>query len=138
MLWYNDKRKKSGDIVRRKIKSELKNLTTNEITNHNSNCIVNQNKIKYQDNDTSYEIRIKNNEIIVIRDNSKFTHAMQFQKGKTHKSNYLLKEPDLNLELNIKTKELDIKEDKIYIKYEILESNNIFEYKIELEDILWV
>lgn len=59
MLWYNDKRKKSGDIVRRKIKSELKNLTTNEITNHNSNCIVNQNKIKYQDNDTSYEIRIK-------------------------------------------------------------------------------
>ena len=55
-----------------------------------------------------------------------------------YKSNYLLKEPDLNLELNIKTKELDIKEDKIYIKYEILESNNIFEYKIELEDILWV
>ena len=50
--------------MRRKIKSELKNLTTNEITNHNSNCIVNQNKIKYQDNDTSYEIRIKNNEII--------------------------------------------------------------------------
>ena len=122
--------------MRRKIKSELKNLTTNEITNHNSNCIVNQNKIKYQDNDTLYEIRIKNNEIIVIRDNSKFTHAMQFQKDKTHKSNYLLKEPDLNLELNIKTKELDIKEDKIYIKYEILESNNIFEYKIELEDIL--
>ena len=102
--------------MRRKIKSELKNLTTNEITNHNSNCIVNQNKIKYQDNDTSYEIRIKNNEIIVIRDNSKFTHAMQFQKDKTHKSNYLLKEPDLNLELNIKTKELDIKEDKIGTK----------------------
>lgn len=122
--------------MRRKIKSELKNLTTNEITNHNSNCIVNQNKIKYQDNDTSYEIRIKNNEIIVIRDNSKFTHAMLFQKDKTHKSNYLLKESGLNLELNIKTRELDIKEDKIYIKYEILESNNIFEYKIELEDIL--
>ena len=82
-------------------------------------------------------VKVEDNTVVVeMIKNDKFTHAMQFQKDKTHKSNYLLKEPDLNLELNIKTKELDIKEDKIYIKYEILESNNIFEYKIELEDIL--
>lgn len=123
--------------MRKKIKSELINLTTNENIRNENHCIVNNNKIKYKDNDNiKYEIYIKNNEVIIVRDNHEFNHAMQFKKDKICKSDYLLKKQDLKLELNIKTIELNIKDKLIYIKYEILESNNIFEYKIKLEDII--
>lgn len=127
--------KLGGKIMRKKITSELINLTTKEKNTYQTNCIFVKNKIKYQENDTKNEINIKSNQIILIRENNDIKHLMFFKENETLESEYIIKNPNLNLTLNIKTKKLTIKKNSIYLKYEIIESKNIFEYKIELEDI---
>lgn len=122
-------------FIKIKVKGYLKNLTENTIDLIETKAIKNSNKINYFIDNTKYEIIINNNKITLLRENNEFSHGMIFQKNITNKSEYYLKESNYSLEFNIKTTNLIIKENKIDITYEILESENIYNYVLEMSDV---
>lgn len=121
--------------MKKKISMKTVNQTSKEAININCTCIFNKNKIKYIHDSINYSIIINKNNLIITRENKEFLNYMIYQNNKNTLGNYLLKENNMNFDLNIKTEELIIKENNIYIKYKILESKNIFEISIEMEDI---
>ena len=51
-------------------------------------------------------------------------------------SNYLIKENNCDVDIDIDVIDLKIDDDIIYIKYLISETNCIYEYKLEMRDVL--
>lgn len=51
-------------------------------------------------------------------------------------SNYLIKENNCDVDIDIDVIDLKIDDDIIYIKYLISETNCIYEYKLEMSDVL--
>ena len=49
-------------------------------------------------------------------------------------SEYLLKENDLTIELNIKTSLVEIEDNYIKVRYLVIDSDNEYEYSIEMSD----
>lgn len=121
--------------MKKKITMNNTNLTTKEQLNIKCTCIFNKNKIKYIHDCTNYLIISNKNNVIIKRENNEFINNMIFELNKKTIGNYILKEKNLNFDLSIKIEKLIINENSIYIKYQILESNNIFETNIEMEDI---
>ena len=59
---------------------------------------------------------------------------MTFSQNRSILSEYIIKENNLCVDIEVKTLELLQSEKEIYIKYEIVDSNTIYEYKIIMED----
>lgn len=121
-------------IIRKKIKGYIKNITENTAENISSNAIITKDKITYLNNDIKHTIHIKNNELILIRENNEFKNILTFSLNRSILSEYIVKKEELYLEINIKTLELIITSSYIYIKYLILDSNTTYEYKLFLEE----
>lgn len=113
----------------------LKNITENTIDSFDTTAKINNNQYQYIDNDTTYTIKQQNNTIIFTRENSEMQHTMIFNLNKITTSEYYLKELHTSLEFNIKTNFLNITEQQFKINYQILETNNEYEYIIEMSDI---
>ena len=123
-----------GVIIKVKIKGFLKNLTEKEEEIINTFGIKKDNTISYINNDIKYKIIIELNKIILQRENNEFSHEIKFEQGKTNKSEYFLKELHYSLEFNIETNYIKLTQDKIDIEYKIKETENIYNYVIELSD----
>lgn len=121
-------------IIRKKIKGYIKNITKDTTENISSNAIITKDKITYLNNDIKHTIHIKNNELILIRENNEFKNILTFSLNRSILSEYIVKKEELYLEINIKTLELIITSSYIYIKYLILDSNTTYEYKLFLEE----
>lgn len=121
-------------FIRKKITGYLKNLTENSCEKIEEYAIVTKNKIIYTKNEIKHTIYIKNNEIILIRENSIFKNILTFSLKRSILSEYIVKQDDLCLEVNVNTLELLYNQNKIYIKYVIQESNDVFEYSLMLEE----
>lgn len=121
-------------IIRKKIKGYIKNITKDTTENISSNAIITKDKITYINNDVKHIIYIKNNELILIRETNEFKNILTFSLNRSILSEYIIKKEELCLEINIKTLELSITDKIIYIKYLILDSNTIYEYKLFLEE----
>ena len=121
-------------FIKIKVKGYLKNLTENKTDLINTTAIKKLNKINYLIDNTKYQVIIDNEKITLLRENNEFSHGMIFQKNITNKSEYYLKESGYSLEFNIKTTKLNINDNKIDITYEILESENIYNYVLEMSD----
>ena len=121
-------------IIRKKLTGYIKNITEDTLENISSNAIITKDKITYRNNDVKYIIHIKNNELILIRETNEFKNILTFSLKRSILSEYVIKKEDLCLEINIKTLELSITDKIIYIKYLILDSNTIYEYKLFLEE----
>ena len=86
--------------------------------------------------------RIKSDKIIlddkvtILRENNEFSHEMIFECNKKYSSEYYLKELKYSLEFTIKTLKLNIEKNKIDITYQIIESDNIYNYVLETSDNL--
>jgi len=63
---------------------------------------------------------------------------MLFEKSKKHKTEYYLKNSNYSLEFTILTTKLIVEKNKIDITYKIIESENIYNYVLEMSDNLWV
>ena len=61
---------------------------------------------------------------------------MIFEENIKHKTEYYLKETNYSLEFNILTKKLIIDNNKIDITYKIIESENVYNYVLEMSDKL--
>lgn len=121
-------------IIRKKLTGYIKNINEETLENISSNAIITKDKITYINNNIKHVIHIKNNELILIRETNEFKNILTFSLNRSILSEYVIKKEDLCLEINIKTLELSITDKIIYIKYLILDSNAIYEYKLFLEE----
>lgn len=121
-------------IIRKKLTGYIKNINEDTLENISSNAIIAKDKITYINNNIKHVIHIKNNELILIRETNEFKNILTFSLKRSILSEYIIKKEDLCLEINIKTLELSITDKIIYIKYLILDSNTIYEYKLFLEE----
>ena len=121
-------------IIRKKLNGYIKNINEDTLENISSNAIITKDKITYINNDVKHIIHIKNNELILIRETNEFKNILTISLKRSILSEYIIKKEDLCLEINIKTLELSITYKIINIKYLILDSNTIYEYKLFLEE----
>ncbi len=124
-------------FIRVLIKGYLKNISENEIVNFECKGIKNKNKVTYVDNDVRFNIKINDDNVMLIRDGADFINTFIFDKNKKNSiSNYLIKENNCDVDIDIDVIDLKIDDDIIYIKYLISETNCIYEYKLEMRDVL--
>ncbi len=117
------------------VKGYLNNITEQKKEQFDTKCIYNNHKYTYYDNETKHILTIKNNkEVILLRENNEFIHSMVFKLNEITKSDYYLKEYNHSLEFNIKTNQLEVANNKTKIIYQINETDNEYEYIIEMRD----
>ena len=122
-------------IIRIKIKGYLKNNTDNELLEFEEKGIKIKNKIIYYNNNVKNTIKFSDKEIILIREGNDFLNTFVFNINKSH-SNYLLKENNYDIDLDVNTSIMNVSDNSIYVKYLIVETKCEYEFKIETSDIL--
>ena len=118
------------------LKSTLNNITEKEKTIDKAIAKKEKDKLTYQVSDDSYLIKIiSQNKIVLTRNNNNLECTMYFEKNKKTFALYTLKEEGYNLEIEIKTTYVEIKDNTIEINYTVIDSNTNYEYKIEMSEI---
>ena len=123
-------------FIKIKVKAKLTNLTENKEDLINTNGIKNSNIISYVNDNIKHKIILDNNKVTLLRENNEFSHGIIFEENNTNNSEYYLKEYKYSTEFNIQTIKLIIEKNKIDISYKILESENIYNYVLEVSDNL--
>jgi len=123
-----------GEIIKKKIKGYLKNLKDQEVEFIDEFSIYNKNKLTYVKDNIKHNIIIRDKEIILIRESNEFKNILTFSKNRSILSEYIIKENNISIYIEIKTIELIIKQNEIYVKYIILDSDTEYEYKIVMEE----
>lgn len=118
--------------IKIKIKGYLRSIQNNQNSQINVIGIKNENKIQYILDNVKHKIEIKEDKIVLIRENDEFKNTLEFIKNKESISYYLLKEKKFLVDINIKTKKLEYTNDKIKIVYEVIDSQDEFEYVLEM------
>lgn len=137
MIWFHVKCLEVI-FIRVLIKGYLKNISENEITNFEYRGIRNKNKITYVDDDSvKFSIKIGDDEIIVIRDGNGFINTFVFNVNRSN-CNYFVKDNNYDVDIKVDTIYMEVSDNIIYIKYLIVDSGCVYEYKLEMSDILWV
>lgn len=121
-------------FIRIKVKGYLKNITENEIFEFEEKGIRNNNKVTYSSDGVKNTIKINTNEVMLTREGNDFVNTFVF-KEKNSSCNYLLKENNYDVDIDIKTIMLDNDDNSVYIKYLITDSECEYEYKIEMSDV---
>ena len=119
-------------IIKININGHLKLLNDKNINIINTKGIKNNNKISYIVDNISHNITIEQNKIILIIENNKFKNILEFIPNKKNKSYYLLKDNNIELYINVKTNIAKFDNNQLIIEYEILDSHELYEYKIEM------
>lgn len=122
-------------IIRIKIKGYLKNNTDNELLEFEEKGIKIKNKIIYYNNNVKNTIKFSDKEIILIREGNDFLNTFVFNINKSY-SNYLLKENNYDIDLDVNMSIMNVSDNSIYVKYLIVETKCEYEFKIETSDIL--
>lgn len=124
-----------SDIIKIKVKGYLKNNTENQLLDFDVIGIKSGDKIIYSDNGVKNTLNLKNNQIILKRESDDFLNTFIFDKKKS-RSNYLLKEVNSDVDIEIITLDIDVNEDNVYIRYKVLDTDCDYEYKIEMREVL--
>jgi len=133
MIWFQ--LKCLGVIfIRILIKGYLKNITDNEMFEFEEKGIKNKNKITFSNDGVKTTIKIDGDKILMIREGNDFINSFVFNI-KNSKCNYLIKENNYDVDINITTINMDVNENNIYVKYVIVDSNSEYEYKLEMSEI---
>ena len=122
-----------GVIIRIKVKGYIKNITENTKEIIDTYAIKNKNKINYINEETTYKIETKENKIIIIRDNQKFSHKLIFDIDNVTKSEYYIKELNTSIDVMIKTIKIHQTDKQIKIEYEIIDNKDKYIYVLDLE-----
>lgn len=125
-------------IIKIKVKSCLKNINENTEEKSETNAIKNKNKITYHDCFSINKINIYDNKIMLVRENDDFIHTFNFEINKETTSEYYIKEYASSIEVKIKTTKLVITDNKIEINYIVKESNEEYNYILDMEWNKWV
>ena len=120
--------------IKIRIKGFLKDIDEGTITNIDAFGIKNKNKITYNEETVANTVLQEDDKLILIRENDEFKNILIFDLNKETISEYLLKENDLTIELNIKTNLVEIEDNYIKVRYLVIDSDNEYEYSIEMSD----
>lgn len=122
------------------VKGYLKNISENIMNSFEYKGIKNKNKISYIDDDgVKFTVKVDSSLVVINRDGKDFINTFVFDFVKNKSScNYFIK--DNNYDIDIMVDIIDFKVDSsvIYIKYLIVDSDCIYEYKLEMSDVRWV
>lgn len=120
------------------VKGYLKNINENVINSFEYKGIKNKNKITYIDDDNvKFTIKFTSFEVIIVRDGKDFVNTFVFDINKNKSiSNYFIKDNNCDVDIEIKTIDLEIFDNIIYVKYLIVDTECIYEYKLEMSDVL--
>ncbi len=120
------------------VKGYLKNINENVINSFEYKGIKNKNKITYIDDDNvKFTIKFTSFEVIIVRDGKDFVNTFVFDVNKNKSiSNYFIKDNNCDVDIEIKTIDLEIFDNIIYVKYLIVDTECIYEYKLEMSDVL--
>lgn len=121
-------------FIRIKVKGYLKNITENELYNFEEKAIRNKNKIVFSNDGVKSTLKINDREVVLIREGNDFINSFIF-KDRNSSCNYILKDNNYCVDIDIDTIMIDIGDGYIYIKYIINDSKCEYEYKIEMSDI---
>lgn len=117
-------------MAKKEIEVVLK--TPDDLIKINTLAIITKDVIKYRDNDMLVVIKQKNDKVLLTRENNEYQLKLEFEKNKKTLGNYLLKDNNMLLELEILTKNLEIDKKTIYIIYELYDE--IREYKVSVKE----
>lgn len=122
-----------------KIHSVLSN-NDNETTTIESlaNYDEENNIFNYYEEDLNVELEVFDNKIILSRKSEDYDLVLEFIKDEKTNTIYEVKSIGLNLSLEVYTKELEIKENIIYINYELFndkKSIGEFEFKFMFMEV---
>ena len=123
-----------GEIIRQRISGYLKNITDNNCEQINENAILKKEQLSYFQNNVKHTILFKEKEIFLTRESNEFKNVLTFSKNRSILSKYIIKENNVCVYIEVKTLELKYNNKELYIKYKIIDSDTIYEYKIILED----
>ena len=113
----------------------MNNLTEKEINTFTSKAIKNKSKISYIIEKEKYNINYTNkNKIIFKRESDKYTSTMIFILNKKTLIDYQIKDNNIFLEIEMLTKKIEVTDKFLKIEYLITDSNNEYEYYIEMSD----
>ena len=121
-------------FIKINIKGYLKNITENTQELIDTTSIKKDNKISYIIDNTKYILIIEQNKVTLLRESNEFSNGIVFIENSTTTSEYYLKESSYSLEFNIETTKLIIDKNKIDITYKIIESENLYNYVLEMSD----
>ncbi len=110
------------------ISSEDKSLL-NEIK-----ALKKDDEITYFDNDVKVSLKVLNNKILLTRENDKFKIDLEFEENKNLVTDYVIKDLGLKVKLETKTKKIVIKDESIYVSYDLFMNDSFsdsFTYKLE-------
>lgn len=94
---------------------------------------VNEKTITYSEAELINTVYIFEDCVKIIRKNEDYNLNLEFRLNEKIKCNYEIKSVDLNVDLLVTTKKLEIEETYIYIDYELSSEDEImgtFEYKL--------
>lgn len=112
----------------------MKNITENEIFDFDEKSIKNNNKITFSCDGVKTSIKINEDNVVLIREGNDFINTFVFDKNNSC-CNYFLKENNYDVDIEIKTINIEIKNNSMYIKYLVIDSNCEYEYKLEMSDV---
>lgn len=110
------------------ISSEDKSLL-NEIK-----ALKKDDEITYFDNDVKVSLKVLNNRILLTRENDEFKINLEFEENKNLVTDYVIKDLGLKVKLETKTKKVVIKDESIYVSYDLFMNGSFsdsFTYKLE-------
>ena len=97
--------------------------------------IYNKNKISFVCDGVKYNIKYFEDEVIMVREGNDFINAFIFN-DKISKCSYTLKDHNYTIDMSVKVMDMEIKDNSIFIKYIIIDTDSLYEYKIEVSDYL--
>ena len=122
------------NYIKIRINGYLKNINDNNKTIINTFGIKQKKIISFMNDNIKHKIILADDLITLIRENEEFVNIIRFAKNKELLSEYTLKENNFIIDLSIKTLDVKISDNFILIKYVVIESDETYEYKIELSD----
>ena len=127
--------KGGGILTKLNIKGYLKDITNNEITEINTKAIKVKDKISYYLDQEKYTLKIISpTKLILKRSTKEIDSIIYFEENKILPSEYKLKDNNLSLNIDIRTNKINLKDEFIKISYTVIDSNNNYEYYIEMSE----
>ena len=126
---------RGGIFTKIHLKSYLKDLTNDITTSINTNAIQTKDKLSYYIDQEKYILKIVSpTKLILNRSTSEIDSSLYFQESKILPSTYTIKESNLSLSIDIRTNKIEINNNYIKISYTVIDSNNDYEYYIEMSE----
>lgn len=127
--------RRGGNFTKIHLKGYLKDITNNESTKIDTNAIKNNQKLSYCIDDERYILKIVSpTKLILNRNNPEIDSTIYFDLAKTTPAEYNIKQNNLSLEINIRTNKIELNNNKIKIAYTVIDSDNDYEYYIEMSE----